>query len=422
MQFFSFANEVLPYLDQLYSYKKIADLNRYADVLAKFRRQFGYGSALLCSSPGRVELIGNHLDHNGGKVLACTVNIDIIAAFRANSADVIRIAAKNRQTIRISVNDDAPCERSAGLVKGMVKYLRKQGFRVGGFDAYTDSVIPTGAGVSSSAAFELLVGRIISALFNDDCIPEDILARAGQFAENVYFGKPCGLLDQSVIAIGGTVRLDFSDGLRYEKLQTDLYGASLVLINTGKSHSQLSDLYAAIPADMQAVAGYFGKKRLIEVDPIEFFERYEEAAHAVGVRQTLRAKHFFDELSRVEQMSELLIGQADRGAHCTPKLSDKSQTYLSDVISLINASGESSLTQLKNCAVDEHDTAIADIIDFAHSVCPCGARVHGGGFAGTVLCVVPHACLTSFLSAATAKYGVDKVYSLKPRSVGTTIL
>ena len=129
MQFFSFANEVLPYLDQLYSYKKIADLNRYADVLAKFRRQFGYGSALLCSSPGRVELIGNHLDHNGGKVLACTVNIDIIAAFRANSADVIRIAAKNRQTIRISVNDDAPCERSAGLVKGMVKYLRKQGFR-----------------------------------------------------------------------------------------------------------------------------------------------------------------------------------------------------------------------------------------------------------------------------------------------------
>lgn len=421
MQKYSSPNDVTGRFVQLYGKRKLAEFNRYADVLASFRRYFGHGSAYLCSSPGRAELIGNHLDHNGGKVIAFTVDLDIVAAFCDNGSDAIRIVGKNRNMISVSVNDDAPCGRSAGLVKGVVRYLREHGFAAGGFDAYTDSAVPSGAGVSSSAAFELTVGKIVSALFNGESIPAEVLARAGQYAENVYFGKPCGLLDQSVIAVGGAVQLDFADDLRYETLPTAFGGVSFALINTGASHSRLSDLYAAIPADMQAVAARFGKRRLIEVSPDEFFADYRNVERDVGERAVLRAKHFYEELARVEKMSNLIratrLGNAD-----TIAAAKGNADFVRSVLDLINDSGASSLAQLKNCAVDDNDTAIADIISFAHQACPCGARVHGGGFAGTVLCAVPSEYFANFISAATARYGADKVYSLSLRPVGTTIL
>ncbi len=421
MQKYSSPNGVTKRFVELYGRRNLAEFNRYADVLTNFRQYFGYGSAFLCSSPGRVEFIGNHLDHNGGRVIACTVNLDIVAAFHANNSDVITIMGKKRGAIRVPVGDFSVTSHSAGLVKGVVRFLSEQGFKVGGFDAYTDSVIPSGAGVSSSAAFELFVGSALSVLYNNGAIPSDVLARAGQFAENVYFGKPCGLLDQSVIATGGAVLSDFRDGVVCTRLEAAAENVSLVLINTGKSHSDLSDLYAAIPADMRDVARFFGAERLVNVPRQQFFSRYNDVVNALGEGKALRAKHFFDESERVERISVLLnvAASADKGT-LDPLGSGKDR--VEQIISLINASGDSSLYQLKNCSTDESDSVIADAVSFARGVCLCGARVHGGGFAGTVLCVLPSENLALFVSAATEKYGADNVYPLRLRPLGTTVL
>lgn len=405
MQQFTNANKVITNLCDLYGRRNVADLNRYANVLKEFRRIYGYNSAYLCSSSGRVEFIGNHLDHNGGRVLACTASVDIIVAFRPNERNIIRIIGKGRGTIRFDVNDTSIIRGSAGLVKGVVAYLMQQGYNVGGFDAYTDSTIPSGAGVSSSAAFETAIATILSESFNDGNIPKEVIARAGQFAENEYFNKSCGLLDQSAIAVGGVVELDFKDGLAYQRVNADFSNLSLVLIDTGTSHAFLSAEYSAIPAEMKAVAAYFGCERLIEVDENAFFHRYNEVANNVGLRPALRAKHFFEENARISATEQALVaGNIDK------------------VIDLVNASGDSSLYQLQNCSVGKDDTAIADIIATARSICPCGVRVHGGGFAGTVLCVVPNEHLATFLSATTAIYGADRIHSLRLRSVGAIVL
>ena len=412
MRKFSNASEVLPYLESLYGRKNVKELDRYRATLFQFRQLYGVNSAYLCSASGRVEFVGNHTDHNGGRVIACTVNLDIVAAFAPNGTDVINIQGKNRKSISFSIYNLEKDIGSASLAKGVVAYLKGQGYKVGGFDAYTDSTIPTGAGVSSSAAFETVVGTIISELFNNGAISVEQIAKAGQFAENEYFDKPCGLLDQSVVAVGGVVALDFSDGLQYKRVKaaalfegTALSKLQLVLINTETNHASLSPLYASIPAEMKAVASYFGKLRLIDVDESLFFAKFDEVSEAVGARPALRAKHFYEENNRVDEMQEAL------SAGDTAK-----------VVELVNSSGDSSLYQLQNCAVDQSDTAIADIIRMARSICPCGARVHGGGFAGTVLCVVPAECATEFLAKAKQMYGEDKVLPLRIRSIGAIAL
>lgn len=405
MQQFTNANQVIPNLYELYGRRNVAELNRYASVLHEFRRIYGYSSAYLCSSSGRVEFIGNHLDHNGGRVLACTVSMDVIVAFRPNGTDVISILGKDRGSIRFDVKDTSKVGGSVGLVKGVVAYLKAQGYEVGGFDAYTDSTVPTGAGVSSSAAFEMAIATILSECFNDGAISAEIIARAGQFAENEYFNKACGLLDQSVIAVGGVVALDFRDGLTFQRVNADISKLTLVLIDTGTSHAFLSAEYSAIPAEMKAVAAYFGCERLIDVDENVFFERYDDVVRGVGLRPALRAKHFFEENRRV-YATEQALASGDVGK----------------VIELVNASGDSSLYQLQNCAVNDTDTTIADIVATARSICPCGVRVHGGGFAGTVLCVVPTEHLTTFLSKATEIYGADRIHSLRLRTCGSKIL
>lgn len=406
MQFFTSPVQLTSHLQELYSRKNVSDLSRYGDAIKNFCRLFGYSSAGICSSSGRVEFIGNHTDHNGGKVIACAINLDIIAAFRPTNNNVIRIAGKNRGTLRVDVNELAPTTHNLGLVKGVVRYLKENGYKTGGFDAYTDSAVPTGAGVSSSAAFELAVGTILSVLYNDGGISPDVLARAGQFAENVYFRKPCGLLDQSVVAVGGALVLDFADGMSYRRLNARFDGLDLALINAGGSHSQLSPLYAAIPADMKEVAALFGKTRLIDVDPQAFFDGFGDVSRRLGNDKALRAKHFFEEQARVEEAESLLQ------APCLD---------VERIISLVNDSGDSSLTQLRNCAVDDNDTAIADIISFVRGICPCAARVHGGGFAGTVLCVVPSRHFADFLAQTTQKYGAKKVIPLNLRAAGAKV-
>ena len=405
MRKFSNATEIMPYLDSLYGRKNIQELDRYKQVLTQFRQLYGHNSAYLCSSSGRVEFIGNHTDHNGGRVLACTVNLDIVAAFCPNGTDIINICGKDRRPINFSTRDLEKCNGSASLAKGVVAYLKGQGYKVGGFDAYTDSTVPTGAGVSSSAAFETAIATILNELFNNGEIPLEQIAKAGRFSENEYFNKPCGLLDQSVVAVGGVVALDFANELQFKRVQADFSRIQLVLINTGTSHAALSPLYASIPAEMKAVAGYFGKQRLIEVDENEFYAKYDNVVQAVGVRPALRAKHFFEEDRRVDDIQTALVdGDVEK------------------VVDIVNNAGDSSLNQLQNCAVDEYDTAIADIIKTARNICPCGARVHGGGFAGTVLCVVPSVYATDFVAQTSQIYGADKVIPLRIRSLGAIVL
>ena len=405
MQKFYYSTQIIPHLQGLYGRRNMADIKRYGQVLAEFKRRFGGEFANICSSSGRVELVGNHLDHNGGTVLGCGVNLDIVAAFRANGTNAVRILGKDRNAIRIDLHDGAKPTGSAGLVKGVMEYLKQQGFTVGGFDAYTDSTVPSGAGVSSSAAFELVVGSIVSHCFNGGEIPPEILARAGQFAENEYFNKPCGLLDQSVVAVGGLVKLDFANGLSFERLDVANSAFKLVLVDTGLSHAALSHLYAEIPAEMYAVARHFGKSRLIEVDEKAFLDQFDDVCAAVGIRPALRAKHFFEENRRVAK-AETALRSGD----------------VDTLIDLINQSGDSSLHQLQNCAVDETDTAISDAVKLARSLAPCGARVHGGGFAGTVLCVVPTEHVGTLVKGLTAVYGSDRIYPLTLRPLGAVVL
>ena len=395
----------MPYLQQLYGRKNMQDIARYDALLNEFKQNYGYSWAHLCSSSGRVEFIGNHTDHNGGRVVGCTISLDIIAAFRPNGKNEINVVGTGRSAIKVELNDPAKLGGSEGLVKGVVEYLLSQGYKAGGFDAYTDSTVPSGAGVSSSAAFETAIGVIVSELFNDGQISAETLAKAGQYAEREYFDKPCGLLDQSVVAVGGFVALDFADGLSYKTIDADFSKLQLVLIDNGVSHSNLSPLYAAIPAEMKAVAAFFGKERLIELDEKTFFDNYGEVEKTVGTRPALRAKHFYEENRRVDEIQlALSSGNIDK------------------TLELVNASGDSSLYQLQNCAVDEQDTAIADIIHTARGLTYSAARVHGGGFAGTVLCVIPTAHATDFIAKTTEIYGKDKVLPLRLRTVGAKVL
>lgn len=405
MHQFTCAKEVLPYLNDLYGCRNITQFDRYARVLMEFKHIYRRSYAHLCSASGRVELIGNHTDHNGGQAIGCTVNLDVITAFAPNGTDTISIVGSGRHRIRFDVNNLDKILGSIGLAKGVVAYFKQQGYNVGGFDAYTNSAIPGGAGISSSAAFSTTIAIILNYCFNDGQITLDEIAKAGQYAENVYFDKPCGLFDQTVIAVGGAVAIDFANGVSCKQIDTDAQGIKLVLIDTGNSHSCLSSLYATIPGEMRTVAKYFGVDRLIQLDENVFLSHFDEVKLLVGERPAFRAKHFFEENRRVAQ-AEVALSGGDAES----------------LIQLVNQSGDSSLYQLQNCSIDANDTAIADIIATARAICPCGARVHGGGFAGTVLCVVPEQFANDFVSEVTSIYGADRIYQPGIRSVGAVVL
>ena len=390
----------------LYGKRTLKQTLRFNSVMAQFRRAFACKNCYMASSPGRVEVIGNHTDHNGGSVIGCAINLDIIAAFLPTDNGIVHIKNKGRPDIMFNLSEiDNIHSGSHGMVRGVLSYLKQHGCRVGGFNAVFDSCVPVGAGLSSGAAFQLLVGTIQLALYNDNNLSAEMLARAGQYAENVYFGKPCGLLDEGVIAVGGVVAIDFANGFQFRKYAPILTDYDIVVVNTGKSHASLTDQYAAIPLEMKMVAEYFGATRLIDVNPQIFFDNYQRVVDNVGQRPALRAKHFFEECRRV-----YLAEQA---------LSRHDQTTL---IRLVRQSGLSSLTQLQNCGVDG-DTTIADALAYAAKICPDGAyRVHGGGFAGTILCIVPKAQSLRFCMDMSAKYGIKNIFRVYPRSVGACVL
>ncbi|MBP5307525.1 MAG: galactokinase [Clostridia bacterium] len=382
---------------------------RFENLAEKFLRSEGKPCERIYSSSGRAEILGNHTDHNHGKVMVAAISCDVIACV-SRADKTITVRSEGFSPIKVNVDDTAIRESEKGtstaLVRGVVKALKDKNYDFGGFTAYMTSNVYRGAGVSSSAAFEVLIAEIINDLYlGGELSPVD-KAVASQYAENVYFGKPCGLLDQSGIAIGSLTKLDFLTPEKplIEKLPP-IDGYSLVITNTGGDHAALTPHYAAIREEMNAVAGYFGKSVLREVDYGEFTEALPLIKKRFTGRAVMRALHFFKENERVDTAENAV----KRG-------------NMRSFLACVNQSGLSSLNLLQNCAVPG-DTAQPVIlgIELSRNFLKDGAvRVHGGGFAGSILAVVSNAETESYMDFMKKLFGDKNVFRASVREAGTT--
>lgn len=396
-----------------------AQRERYTDAVREFSSLFGADREVrLFSVPGRSEISGNHTDHNRGCVIAAAVDLDIIAVASANGDGKVTVKSKGFPADTVDCHPGEPDEKlfytSGSLLSGVCAGFEKRGYRVGGYDAYTTSNVLKGSGISSSAAFEVMIGTVMNHLYNDAVITAPVIAEIAQYAENVYFGKPSGLMDQTACAVGGFSFIDFADpkAAKIEKLGFDLSraGYSLCITNTGGNHADLNDDYASVPAEMKAVAKEFGREVLRGLTVEELLARAGELREKVGDRAILRAFHFIRENERVMGQAEALkkgdIGSFLRG---------------------VRASGESSFMYLQNVYttknVREQGLSLAlAVTDYALSGTERTSawRVHGGGFAGTVQAFVPDENVDGYKSGMEAVFGVGSCAVLKVRPEGCT--
>ena len=397
--------------DDLYGETTESQKKRYDDLFDEFKRYFNVDSAFFASSSGRVEVCGNHTDHNGGVVVSCAISLDTLAAFLPTNDDKIVISSQGYDEISVDLRAE-PTEQkgtSAALVRGVSVGLFNSGRRVGGFIAKMTSNVVGGAGISSSASFEVLIAEILSFLYNDGKVSEEEKAKVSQYAESVYFGKPCGLLDQTAIAFGGLNRLDFYDKnkIGVKRINADTSDYTFVLVNTGGSHANLTDEYAAIPKEMKAVANLFGKERLIEISESDFYLKLPEIIDKVSDRAILRAVHFYSENKRVDKLADALINGEEKLFFDT-----------------IKDSGISSALFLQNCRVDGSlEQLVMRALAITNRFLSDGAnRVHGGGFAGTILCVLKNENVDYFIENVSKFYDKNAIIPLKIRKVGTTVL
>lgn len=396
-----------------------AQRERYTDAVREFSSLFGADREVrLFSVPGRSEISGNHTDHNRGCVIAAAVDLDIIAVASANGDGKVTVKSKGFPADTVDCHPGEPDEKlfytSGSLLSGVCAGFEKRGYRVGGYDAYTTSNVLKGSGISSSAAFEVMIGTVMNHLYNDAVITAPVIAEIAQYAENVYFGKPSGLMDQTACAVGGFSFIDFADpkAAKIEKLGFDLSraGYSLCITNTGGNHADLNDDYASVPAEMKAVAKEFGREVLRGLTVEELLARAGELREKVGDRAILRAFHFIRENERVMGQAEALkkgdIGSFLRG---------------------VRASGESSFMYLQNVYttknVREQGLSLAlAVTDYALSGTERTSawRVHGGGFAGTVQAFVPDENVDGYKSGMEAVFGTGSCAVLKVRPEGCT--
>lgn len=386
---------------------------RYFYTLEQYEILFGPGEAELYSAPGRTEIGGNHTDHQHGRVLAAAVNLDTIAVVGFSDKDTIELVSEGYAPLSISLNNlEEDCSEygtTAALIKGVVSGFIRRGHKIGGFKAYMTSNVLNGAGLSSSAAFETVVGTILSGLFNDGKISPVEIAIIGQYAENIYFGKPCGLMDQMACSVGSIVQIDFKDVSNpvVEKIDFDLTGQgySMCIVDTKGSHADLTEDYAAIPREMKAVAGIFGKEVLREVSREEFQKRLPEIFEKVGGRAVLRTIHFFAENERVQEQAKALR-----------------EKNFEKFLQLVKASGNSSYKYLQNIYTN-HDVnnqplsvalALSETILGENGVC----RVHGGGFAGTIQAFVRNEAVIGYKNEMERIFGEGACHVLKVRKYG----
>ena len=389
---------------------------RYSEACDEFEKIFGEGREVeLFSAPGRTEVGGNHTDHQLGCVLAGSVNLDVIAVASKNDDNIVRIKSAGFDMDTIDLNSlepqDNEKEHAAALIRGVCARMKELGYKIGGFDAYTTSNVLKGSGLSSSAAFEVLIGNIISYMFNDGIIDAITIAQVSQYAENVFFGKPCGLMDQMASSVGGFTAIDFADKANpiVEKVDFNLSASnfSLCIVNTGGNHADLTIEYAAVTEEMKKVSDFFGETVLRNVDANKFFSKIPELRLMFGDRAVLRAMHFFEENERA-QLEKNALKNGD----------------FNEFLRLVNESGRSSFMKLQNVYsslnVAEQGLSLALAIT-EHVIGDKGAfRVHGGGFGGTIQAFVPNELLDEYKSTIESVFGEGNCYVLNIRPVGGT--
>jgi len=393
---------------------------RAVQVVRSFQAEFSpmpYAHTALFSGPGRTELAGNHTDHQHGHVLCASVDLDILACAAPNELGRVRIHSQGYPMVEVSLDDLSPKKEevntSAALVRGVAAKLEKMGYKLGGFDAYAVSDVLSGSGLSSSAAYEILVGVIFNHFYCGGQIDAITLAKVGQFAENVYFGKPCGLMDQMGASVGGAVAIDFNDPADpvVERIcfDFDKSGHDLCIVDTGSSHGDLTGDYAAITQEMGAVAAHFGKTVLRDVPLEDFHAALPALRPAYGDRAVLRAMHFYADDRRAAQEADALR-----------------QGNFESFLNMVNASGLSSSLRLQNTwsISDPRQQAIPLALTVGgYLLDGMGAiRVHGGGFAGTIQAWVPEERLTLFKDGMEALFGAGKCHMLHIRSVGGCVV
>ena len=378
---------------------------------AGFIAAFGNAPERYFSAPGRTEIGGNHTDHQRGRVLAGAVNLDTQAAVRCNGTETIRILSQGYPMSVVELNQLTPMPEeinsTPALIRGVAARFTQLGCKVEGFDAYVESTVLAGSGLSSSAAFEVLVGTIINHLFFDGKVSQPEIAMIGQYAENVFFGKPCGLMDQTASAVGGMVTIDFADknapDIQQVSFDFAACGHALCIIDSGADHADLTDEYAAVTREYKALCDYFGKEVLMQVPEEDFYKAIPALRAACGDRAVMRGIHQYAENKRVVQQVEALKqGDFDR------------------FLALIKESGYSSYMYLQNVIpagyVQHQDMAVALGL-CEHYLQGRGAyRVHGGGFAGTVQAFVPLDMLEEFRAGidGTLGQGACHVLSIRP--------
>ncbi len=413
---------VMKTLTHLYGQRNgmlVAQTARYIHIVKKHEECVGAdGRVLLVSAPGRTEIGGNHTDHNKGKVLAAAVNLDTLAAVSLRGDATVRVFSEGYAPLEMSLEDLSMQEGEKGsttaLIRGVSAKMKEFGYAIGGFDAVVTSTVRVGSGLSSSAAFEVLVCAIFDALYNSWSLDAKVRAQICQYAENVYFGKPCGLMDQMASSVGGMTFMDFKDDtakiveLSYDFAQK---GLAMVVVNTGGSHDDLTQEYAAIPQEMREVAACFGEKNLRRVRAEQFMQSIPTLRQELKCdnpdRAILRAAHFFAENQRVTEELEALQ-------------KDDLQGFLSKVIQ----SGFSSFMYLQNIAAKSIGQELALALMLAENkLTGIGAwRVHGGGFAGTTLNFVPQKELDGFVKDMKAVFGAHSCNVLDIRPEGAAYL
>ncbi|MBR1797602.1 MAG: galactokinase [Clostridiales bacterium] len=399
------------YIDPEWAAKQPA---RYEKALKIFEENFGEGNDIeIYSAPGRTEVGGNHTDHQHGEVLAASINRDAIAIVRKTDNGIVRVISGTAPMITINIEDLTGNESEKGtttaLIKGVLAQLQFEGFHVGGFDAYITSDVLIGAGLSSSAAFETLIGTIISGLYNDRSIYAVTIAKIGQYAENVYFGKPCGLMDQMACSVGNMVHIDFKhpENPEVERVDFDFTktGYSLCITDTKGSHSDLTADYAAVPQEMKEIANLLGHDVLRPVTLDDILTNISTLRQKAGDRAVLRAIHFVEETQR---------------AHSEAAALQRGDLY--EFLKLVKQSGNSSFKYLQNVYtnndVEHQNVSIALAVSEAILENDEAARVHGGGFAGTIQAFVKNEHTSKYRETMDSIFGEGSCQILKIRKYG----
>ncbi len=380
---------------------------------AGFAAAFGGVPTRYFSAPGRTEIGGNHTDHQRGRVLAAAVNLDTLAAVRPNETNFIRIRSQGYPLSTVNITQLTPqpdeINTTPALIRGVAARFHQLGCTVGGFDAYVESTVLPGSGLSSSAAFEVLVGTIINHLFFNGKVSQPEIAMIGQYAENVFFGKPCGLMDQTASAVGGLVTIDFLDKenpqIRSVDFDFSACGHALCIIDTRASHADLTDEYAAITRELKEICSYFGKEVLTQVPQEDFMAELPALRECCGDRAVMRAMHFYRENARVP----LQVAALEQG-------------NFPEFLRLVKESGYSSYMYLQNVIPagykKQQDVAVSLALCEQYLNGKGAFRVHGGGFAGTVQAFVPFELLEDFRKGIDGVLGEGACHVLSIRPQG----